>query len=230
MPGSVRSNTRQVLFVQGGGRDAHDAWDNKLVASLQRALGPGYTVRYPRMPDESDPHAAAGKKTIARALGALNDGVFLVGHSIGAAILIDFLADATTNRKLAGVFLVSTPFIGDGGWPSEELRSTKEAAAILGDGAPLYVYRGSDDETVPVSHLKLLAAAFPQATIRRLDGRDHQLNEDLSEVAHDISSVARAVPSHGPPRTKATKPSRSRPVPSGGRPSRSGGKPKRLTQ
>jgi hypothetical protein len=33
----------------------------------------------------------------------------------------------------------------------------------------------------------MLAKALPQATIRLLKGRDHQLDNDLSEVARDIS-------------------------------------------
>src|SRR5215469_8678211 len=45
---------KQVLFVQGAGEAAHDAWDAKLVRSLERALGEGYRVLYPRMPDEAD--------------------------------------------------------------------------------------------------------------------------------------------------------------------------------
>jgi hypothetical protein len=48
--------TTHVLFIQGGGEGAHDEWDNKLVASLERALGPAYDVRYPRMPNEGDPN------------------------------------------------------------------------------------------------------------------------------------------------------------------------------
>ena len=190
-PGSrgsnVKARTRQLLFVQGGGRDTHDAWDDKLVASLEQALGPGYTIRYPRMPDEADPDPATWRRTIARELRELRDDVVLVGHSIGAAILMDYLADGTLTRRLAGVFLIATPFIGDGGWPSEDLRPTTQVAVDLHDGAPLYFYQGGDDDTVPVSHIDMVAAAFPAATIRRLEGRNHQLNDDLSEVAHDIT-------------------------------------------
>lgn len=181
---------RHLLFVQGGGDGTHDAWDNKLVASLERALGPDYTVHYPRMPAEADPHAAAWKKTIAAEMRKLGDDLLLVGHSIGAAILLDHLADATPGRRVAGIFLIAAPFIGDGGWPSEELRPTREIAAALGGGPPLYLYRGDDDETVPSSHPGLYAAAFPAATVRRLPGRDHQLGNDLSEVGHDIELLA----------------------------------------
>ena len=175
-----------MLFVQGGGKGAHDLWDNKLVASLKRALGPGYAVRYPRMPDEDDPEASAWKRTIAREISRLSDGVFLVGHSIGAAILMDYLADGPLEQRPAGIFLLATPFIGDGGWPSDELRSTRQIAVEIHDGTPLYFYQGRDDETVPFSHVERFATVFPHAIVRRLEGRDHQLNDDLSEVARDI--------------------------------------------
>lgn len=189
---NVKPRTRQLLFVQGGGRDAHDAWDDKLVASLRKALGPAYTIRYPRMPDEADPDPATWRRTIARELGKLHDGAVLVGHSIGGAILMDYLAEGTLTRRLAGVFLIATPFIGDGGWPSEDLRPTRQAARALHDGPPFHFYQGGKDETVPVSHVDRLAEAFPKATIRRLAGRNHQLNDDLSEIAHDIALLARA--------------------------------------
>jgi predicted alpha/beta hydrolase family esterase len=181
-----RRLSKQVLFVQGGGKGTHDEWDNKLVASLEQALGPGYTIRYPRMPREADPDAVAWKKAIARELGKLS-GAILVGHSVGAAILLDYLANGNLARRLGGVFLIATPYIGEGGWPSEELRPTKELAGELPGGAPLYLYQGGNDETVPSSHVGMLAKALPHATIRRLKGRDHQLNDDLSEVARDIS-------------------------------------------
>ena len=115
----------------------------------------------------------------------LLDSVFIF-TMLGAAILLDYLADGATARRVAGVFLIATPFIGDGGWPVEELRPTRQVAIELHPGAPLHLYQGRDDETVPSSHIELFAAAFPDATIRRLEGRDHQLNDDLSEVARDI--------------------------------------------
>jgi hypothetical protein len=175
------------LFVQGGGSGTHDAWDNKLVASLEQVLGPGYRIRYPRMPDEGAPDPSAWKRTITWELGKLSDGAILVGHSVGAAVLMDHLADGPLERRVAGVFLIAAPFIGDGGWPSEGLRPTKQLALALHKTPPLYFYQGRDDETVPISHIEMFATAFPAATIRRLEGRNHQLNDDLSEVAHDIT-------------------------------------------
>ena len=178
---------REVVFVQGGGRDVHDSWDDKLVASLEQALGPGYAVHYPRMPDEGDPDPAAWKRAIARELRKRSDATILVAHSVGAAILLDYLADSDLDRRLSGVFLIAPPFIGDGGWPSDKLRPTKELVVELPDGVPLHIYQGGHDDTVPLSHSRLFEKAFPHAIVRRLPGRDHQLDNDLSEVARDIA-------------------------------------------
>jgi predicted alpha/beta hydrolase family esterase len=185
---------KQLLFIQGGGKGAHDAWDDKLVASLERALGSEYAIRYPRMPDEARPDAAAWKEAIARELGQLGERAVLVGHSVGGAVLLDYLADAAVGRRMerrteqrvAGVFLIATPFIGDAGWPSADLRPTAEAARELRGGPPISCYQGRDDETVPFAHAEMFATVFPGATIRLLQGRDHQLNGDLSEVAEDV--------------------------------------------
>jgi predicted alpha/beta hydrolase family esterase len=180
---------KPVLFIQGGGRGTHDAWDDKLVASLGKELDHGHVIRYPRMPREEEPDAAAWKKAIGEELEKVGDDAILVGHSIGAAILLDYLADGDREHRLAGVFLIATPYIGKGGWPSDELRPTKELAARLPAGTPIHLYQGDDDETVPPSHVDLLAKVLPRATVRRLKGRDHQLNDDVSEVAHDISRL-----------------------------------------
>ena len=84
---------RRVLFIQGGGAGVRDAWDDKLVANLERELGADYEIRYPYMPREEDPHYAAWKARIQQELGVLDGRAILAGHSIGAAILVNVLAE-----------------------------------------------------------------------------------------------------------------------------------------
>jgi hypothetical protein len=50
----------------------------------------------------------------------------------------------------------------------------------------VHVFHGLRDETAPPSHAGLYALAIPQAQVHQLPGRDHQLNNDLSEVAETI--------------------------------------------
>ena len=182
--------TKQLLFVQGGGgKDVHDAWDNRLVESLTRALGPGYEIRYPRMPGEDDPKFSPWKAALREELSRLDEGALLVGHSIGATILVHSLAEEPPERAPAGIFLVSMPFVGEGGWPSDEITPKPDLGARLPPRSAVYLYQGDADDTVPPKHAALNAQAIPQATVRRLAGRDHQLNDDMSEVAADIRGL-----------------------------------------
>lgn len=181
--------TQQVLFIQGGGAGTHDEWDNKLVASLTRELGQGYELRYPRMPNEAEPSYPAWKAAIEREIAALADGALVVGHSVGGTILVNTLAEQAPKRKLAGVFLIAAPFIGPGGWPSEDVEPPRDLGARLPRTTPIFFFHGSDDDTAPYAHVDLYKQAIPRAHVRKLEGRDHQLNDDLSEVAEDIRRI-----------------------------------------
>lgn len=179
-----------MLFVQGGGESVHDEWDNKLVASLEGALGSGYDVRYPRMPNEGDPSFSAWSAVLGREIAELDDGAFLVGHSVGGTILVHALAKRPRLlTHIAGICLIAAPFVGDGGWPGDEIAPHRNWAEPVA-GAAIYLYQGDADSTVPMAHLDLYVKAIPHARVRRLAGRDHQLNNDLSEVAQDILRVS----------------------------------------
>lgn len=181
--------TKQVLFVQGGGEDVHDRWDDKLVASLERELGEGYAVRYPRMPDEGDPQYAAWSKALLDEISGLPAGAMVVGHSVGATILLQHLARHAPTQRLGGIFLVAAPFLGEGGWPSDEVEPITDFARLLPADVPVTLYHGDADEVVPFAHLRLWARAIPRAVVRALAHRNHQLDDDLSEVARDIRAV-----------------------------------------
>lgn len=180
---------KQVLFVQGAGKSTHDAWDDKLVQSLERELGRGYAVRYPRMPNEAEPKYPAWRAALRTELGRLNDGAILVGHSVGGTMLLHALAEQLPRVALGAVSLIAAPFIGEGGWPSDEMEPRHDFGARLPADLRVFLYHGTADDTVPFTHLALYAKSIPRATVRPLTGRDHQLDNELREVARDIESL-----------------------------------------
>ena len=177
---------RNVLFVQGGGENVHDQWDNKLVDSLQRNLGADYEITYPLMPNEADPDYGTWKAALYQEFANLRDDALLVGHSIGGMILVKALEEEPSQRAFGGIFLIAAPFVGEGGWTSDDVELPTDLGSRLPASMPVYLYHGSSDEEIPFDHVELYARAIPQAVVRPLTGRDHQLNEDLSEVAADI--------------------------------------------
>jgi predicted alpha/beta hydrolase family esterase len=174
-----------VLFVHGGGEGAHEA-DEKLAVSLRDALGGGYDVRSPKMPNEGSPEVEAWKDRISEELAAMDGEVVLVGHSVGAFVLLKYLSEEEPEKPVAGLFLVAAPYVGTGGWEMDEYALREDFASKLPEGLQVFLYHGRDDEEVPFEHLALYEANLPRAAVRASDGRGHQFGDDLSEVARDI--------------------------------------------
>jgi predicted alpha/beta hydrolase family esterase len=185
-----KSMTRQVMFVQGGGEGTHDEWDNRLVDSLGHELGLGYEILYPRMPDESDPDFQRWSLALEAEFAKLKPGAILVGHSLGATILIHTIAAKPPEHPIGAIFLLAAPFIGKGGWPSDEIAPHQTLGADLPTGVPIHLFHGTADDTAPPEHLDLYAKAVPQAAIHRLEGRNHQFDDNLHEVAQAIRSLS----------------------------------------
>lgn len=181
---------RRVLFIQGAGEGAHEA-DARMAADLQAQLGPGYRVDCPVMPDEADPARAVWAQRLME-LMAGDDRPVVVGHSAGGLHLMLALAEAAAAPALAALLLIAAPYCGEGGWKIEGYDLPDDLTERLPPSLPVRLYHGDHDEVVPFAHLDLYARALPRATARRLQNRDHQLNEDLSEVAADIRALSPA--------------------------------------
>lgn len=180
---------KQVLFIHGGGGGAY-AEDAKLASNLREKLGSNYHVHYPKMPHEEEPDYNVWKQVISDELAALEHRAILVGHSIGASVLIKLLTETSLPRSVRAVFLISAPFWYDHDfWRWDEVKLPEDASKLVPNGLHVYLYHGRADESVPFSHMEMYAKALPQAILRPLDGRNHQLNDDLSEVAKDIREL-----------------------------------------
>jgi predicted alpha/beta hydrolase family esterase len=177
-----------VVFVQGGGGGAH-AEDARLAESLAEALGEGFAVDYPCMPDEGEPDAARWAPVIADAIAraaAASDGpIVLVGHSIGGYVLVKQLAEAPPDVALAAVALIAAPFpSADPDWVFEGFDLPDDLGDRLA-GIPVVLYASEDDQIVPFAHRERYARALPHALKRTTTG-GHQLDDDLRVVADDI--------------------------------------------
>jgi predicted alpha/beta hydrolase family esterase len=179
---------RQILFIHGGGEGAYEE-DEKMAVSLRDALGDGYDVRTSKMPDEDSPEYGAWKEKITKELAAMDGEVILVGHSLGASILVKHLSEEKVETSVAGIFLIAAPFWGVEEWGVAEYELRKDFASKLPEGSPTFLYHSRDDEWVPFAHLAMHAENLPHATIREFDGRGHQFGDDLSEVARDIENL-----------------------------------------
>ncbi len=178
-----------ILFIQGAGQGAYKE-DKKLVLYLQNVLEKSFDICYPKMPNENDPDEELWKAKIDEEIEKIKGKVILVGHSAGGFQLIKYLSEHKTDKDIAGIFFIAIPFFGkDEGWQYDGITLHKDFASKLPPDAPVFFYHSTNDEIVPFTHLAIYATKVPHATIRKIEGRGHQLNNDLSEIVQDINSL-----------------------------------------
>jgi len=179
---------KQVLFIQGGGDDGYAA-DAKMVDSLKAALGNGYEVRYPQMQSDESVSDYGWPAQIGKEINDVEEEVILVGHSLGASLILKYLSETKVRKKISGIFLIATPFwSGDEEWV-RGLILRQDFAAKLPGNTPIFLYHSKDDEEVPFEHLSLYAQRLPQARVHEIEKGGHQINEDLTLVAGDIKGL-----------------------------------------
>ncbi|SOD90495.1 alpha/beta fold hydrolase [Spirosoma fluviale] len=180
---------KQVLFIQGGGSQEDYEADKHLVASLKALLGDAYRVHYPRLAtDESVPDLGRIKQ-IGHQISRIEGELILVGHSLGASMLLKYVSESEVKIKPIAIFLMATPFwSGDEDW-KEGFKLADNFADKVARELPVFFYHSQDDDEVPFAHLALYRQKMPWATFRELPSGGHQLGNDLTRVANDIKSL-----------------------------------------
>lgn len=179
---------KEILFIQGGGNGGYEA-DAKLVSSLRKALGTAYKVHYPIMSSDETVPDFGWPNQIGKEISEIEGEVILAAHSLGASMLLKYLSENEHKKKIAGIFLIATPFwSGNEDWV-QGLKLQENFADNLPKDTPVFLYHCRDDEEIPFSHLTRYRKKIPRATFREIANGGHQLNNDLSLIAKDIQSL-----------------------------------------
>lgn len=181
---------KHLIFFHGGGSEEDYEADAKLVVSLKLKLCVGFSIHYPLLPNDGAPDLGR-RKQISHEISSSEDNVILVGHSLGASMLLACLSEIPIRKKIAGIFLLATPFwSGNEDWV-EAFKMQPDFATRLDRKTPLYFYHCHDDEEVPFGHLAIYRQQLPWASFREISVGGHQFNNDLTIVANDIKSIGK---------------------------------------
>jgi len=179
---------KHVIFFHGGSTEDDYHADAKLVASLKSNLGADYAVHFPQLLNDGTPDLGR-RKQISREISERDDHLILVGHSFGASMLLASLSEMKIVKKIAGIFLLGTPFWnGDEDWV-QPFKLLPDFATQLDKKIPLHFYQCTDDEEVPLEHFTIYKHLVPWASFHEFSTGGHQFNDDLTIVTSDIKSI-----------------------------------------
>ncbi len=155
---------------------------------LREGLGENYEVILPVMPNKMNAMFEEWKLWFEKLFPFLNDGVILVGHSLGASFLAKYLSENTFPKKIKGVFLVSGVFDIDSEGYSLASFALPKKLNFQTDN--IYLYHSKDDPVVPLSNLEHFVTALPKAHSQIFKDRQHFNQEEFPELVMDIRNLA----------------------------------------
>ena len=154
---------------------------------LHAELGEDWQVITPSMPNCANAQYAEWKIVFEKMIPFLNDGVMLVGHSLGGSFLAKYLSEHVFPKKIQAVFLVAGAYDTDTlGFSLASFALPKKMDLMEMQAKNIYLYQSKDDPVVPFSSLQNFQKAFPNARTRIFEDRKHINTEDFPELLEDL--------------------------------------------
>jgi predicted alpha/beta hydrolase family esterase len=196
---------KQIIAIHGG--DEFATYDEYIAAlnscevelgnsdrkgwkmSLSAQLGFDYQVTLPRMPNASNAKYAEWKLWFEKYASLVEDGVILIGHSLGGIFLAKYLSENRFSKKIGATFLVAPPYDQDGERTIVEFTLPDSLQLLEEQGGELFIYHSKDDPIVAFEELQKYQNALPKANALTFADRGHFLQEEFPELVQDIKGL-----------------------------------------
>ncbi len=198
---------RQVVVIGGG--TTYESYDeylddlkNKTVTAdkfkgrkdwkdgLVNELGEGFEVFTPRMPNVTNAKYTEWKIWLERLVPFLNDGVILVGHSLGGIFLAKYLSENKFPVKIRSTILIAAPFDNENSEESlGDFMLPHELTILEQQGGQIYLVQSKDDPVVPFGDLGKYQMVLPNAKSIILDNLGHFKIESFPEIVELLNST-----------------------------------------
>jgi uncharacterized protein len=168
--------------------DDSKGWKDALASDFSAK---GWEVFMLTMPNKRDAKYVEWKLWFEKMLPFLQDGVALVGHSLGGIFLARYLSENQIGLRASAVFLVAAPYF------AKATKTANKAGFMVGDlsrlGAQadkIFVMHSKDDPVVPFAHAERYCRALPHSVFMPFEGRHHFIGEKFAEIAKLIGKLS----------------------------------------
>ncbi len=197
---------KQVVVIHGG--DTFDTYDDYFAflknfaiesldyflkkgwkSGLPLALGAGYEVIAPQMPSRYNAKYSEWKVWFEKVVPFINDGVILVGHSLGGIFIAKYLSENKLPVKISAVLLISAPYDAGADESLADFILPASLKQLAEQGGEIFLYHSKDDMVVPFANVEKYKQALPNANLRVFEDRGHFNQETFPELVEIIKSL-----------------------------------------
>ncbi len=157
--------------------------------NLQDTLGEEYEVYLPKMPNAQNAVYKEWCTWFEKFLSLLDDGVIMVGHSLGAVFLAKYLSEHIISKKISATLLVAPPYDTDIGQKLPQFAITAPLAGLEQQGGKVIIYHSKDDPVVDFSELSQYQKQLSSLETRVFEDRGHFNLGEFPEILKDIKKL-----------------------------------------
>jgi len=149
--------------------------------SYEEELGENWQILRMRMPCGFNSRYEEWRIWFEKHIPYFEDGIVLVGHSLGANFLTKFLSENIDQIDVSQLHLVSGFFGWDGGFElPNDLKKVEDQCRKI------YIYHSQDDPAVPFEHANKFKEALPSAELITFEDKGHLLVPEFPELMERI--------------------------------------------
>ena len=160
----------KIILIHGYKADSKSGF----LPWLQDALhAKGHEVVVPNLPNPEDPDPEEWTKVLVEKIGSIDDETIILGHSLGASMVLRFLEAAEAKSTPRGCILVSPPWM----IKAEALRgffmSELDFDVLMWKASRFVVVHSRDDKVIQFDHAEKYAKVLHAKLIEGAPGDEH---------------------------------------------------------
>ncbi|MEQ8337642.1 MAG: alpha/beta fold hydrolase [Cyclobacteriaceae bacterium] len=179
----------EIIYIHGAGIQGPKSESRLLLKDLMREVDDGLEIHAPEMPNPMNPDCVAWMDVLDATIHKLDGRIILIGHSLGASVILKYLTERAVEINIESVLLMGTPFWGNSNWKSNDFRLDLNHLERLSAFDSIHFFHGVDDDVVPASHLDDYLQLIPHAHGQLVEGADHYLRNHIPSMVSLINNL-----------------------------------------
>ena len=161
-------------------------WKN----TLGEKLGDAFEIIQPQMPCAWNAKYAEWKIWFEKYLPNLNDGMILIGHSLGGIFLAKYLSENKLTQKIKATIMIAAPFDDtESEYSLGDFVLGEDLSLLEEQGGRCIFYHSTDDMIVSLANFENYKTKLPEADFRLHDDKGHFNQEEFSELVEVLEEL-----------------------------------------
>lgn len=156
---------------------------------LGEELGDEYQVLLPKMPNGQNARYDEWKTFFTNFTNLIEDDCILIGHSLGAIFLAQYLSEIDFPRRIKATILIAGPYDDESIEDLTDFKLTDISPRIQYQAGKMTFFFGTDDPIIPLVEAEKYRQKLPSAEYILLPAPDHFMREEFPELLDTIYSA-----------------------------------------